>query len=379
MLTIRYVKVEGAGIKDGSSWKDASDNIQKMIDSSEAGDQIWIASGTYFTGFQMKDGVNVYGSFLGDENNINARPIGNSSPHWDFKTPTVLNGATLFQYHNFSNKTICDGITIANATWSVEIKKNGQLTNCIVKGNKTELINGLNPCGGGIFNKGGTVDNCKVMENTNNSVSGGGGIYNYEGIVSNCIISGNKSNTGNGGGIYNYRGSIINCVISENTASCFSSAACGGGIYNDGGSIIGCTIIKNTAVSPIGYSSSGGGIYCTDSSNSIVSDCAVINNKTMNNVQSGNGGGIFRGKVTRCVLIENNSGSGGGLFQCIADNCLILNNNAAIYGGGIFEGISTNCTVIDNTVNYSDGGICTGIVSNCFFTVEQFQSNLMKK
>jgi len=368
MSTIRYVKVEGSGIKDGSSWADASDNIQKMIDKSETGDQVWIAFGTYSTGFQMKDGVNVYGSFFGNENSISARSTGNSFLHWDFKTPTVLNGAFLFQYNGFTVETVCDGIVITNSAWSVEIKKNGKLVNCIVSGSKTELINGINPCGGGIFNAGGAIVNCKITGNTNNAVSGGGGIYNYEGIVRNCTISGNKTNTGKGGGIYNYRGSVINCVINKNIVSCSSSAACGGGIYNDGGSVIGCIVIKNTAVSPVGYSSSGGGIYCSDSSNSLVRDCAVRNNKTMNEVQSGNGGGIFRGKVTHCILTGNSSGSGGGLFQCIADNCLILNNNAAIYGGGVFEGTTVNSTVAGNTANYSDGGIYNGTNVNCIFT-----------
>ncbi|MBK8705753.1 MAG: hypothetical protein IPN33_20795 [Saprospiraceae bacterium] len=67
--TIRYVKQGGAG--DGSSWTNASGDLQAMINASGAGDQVWVAAGTYkptsgsnrTISFVMKNGVAIYGGF----------------------------------------------------------------------------------------------------------------------------------------------------------------------------------------------------------------------------------------------------------------------------------------------------------------------------
>ncbi len=46
--TIRYVVQGGAGTKDGSSWANASSDLQAMINFSAANDQVWVAKGTYY-------------------------------------------------------------------------------------------------------------------------------------------------------------------------------------------------------------------------------------------------------------------------------------------------------------------------------------------
>ncbi|MEO5966998.1 MAG: hypothetical protein ABIP69_01955, partial [Ferruginibacter sp.] len=48
--TIRYVTQNGTG--NGSSWLNASGNLQLMINSSVAGDQVWVAGGTYKTAYR---------------------------------------------------------------------------------------------------------------------------------------------------------------------------------------------------------------------------------------------------------------------------------------------------------------------------------------
>jgi predicted outer membrane repeat protein len=88
--TIKYVTVNGAGLKDGSSWSNASDNLQKTISSSTAGTQIWIASGTYKpkvalapnnnpqdrnNTFGLKKDVKLYGGFSGNETSLSQRNI----------------------------------------------------------------------------------------------------------------------------------------------------------------------------------------------------------------------------------------------------------------------------------------------------------------
>jgi hypothetical protein len=83
--TIRYVKPTGSGI--GNSWANASNDLQLMINQSSAGDEIWVAAGTYIrirrmdnlgvisygnrqNAFVAKSGVKIYGGFVGTETAI---------------------------------------------------------------------------------------------------------------------------------------------------------------------------------------------------------------------------------------------------------------------------------------------------------------------
>eukprot|EP01132_Coremiostelium_polycephalum_P017802 gene17802-21277_t len=82
--TIRYVKPVATGTGAGTSWTNASDDLQATLNNSAAGDQIWVAGGTYKpnrkadalnTGtpydnnnaFILKADVKVYGGFAGTE------------------------------------------------------------------------------------------------------------------------------------------------------------------------------------------------------------------------------------------------------------------------------------------------------------------------
>ncbi len=67
----RYVSPGGTG--DGSSWAQATNDLQAAIDASENGDEIWVAAGSYkptaliksnkptSKAFILKDGVSLYG------------------------------------------------------------------------------------------------------------------------------------------------------------------------------------------------------------------------------------------------------------------------------------------------------------------------------
>src|SRR5690606_26465970 len=74
-----YVKAGADETGDGTSWENAFPDLQDALEEAVEGDQIWIAAGTYVpTGngsvdnerlvhFRMKDGVEIYGGFAGDE------------------------------------------------------------------------------------------------------------------------------------------------------------------------------------------------------------------------------------------------------------------------------------------------------------------------
>ena len=379
---IRYVKPGGTG--DGSSWTNASGNIQAMINASTVGDQVWIAGGTYSltATLEMKNGVNVYGSFAGDETSP-AERLPNKTVYpwpdaWVFDNPTILDGQkarrVLYQPAAFTVETVFDGLTITNGNSyhsssatsgsGAYIQTKGKLINCIVKDNKYDAY--PNVSGGSAF---------------------GGGVYNFGGTISKCLITGNQIATSawqfpqtvQGGGIYNAGGIVTECTISGNTAKNESSSSnCtstyGGGIYNAGGTITRCTVSGNTVSIPNNSAYAfayGGGIACSSTALGIISECTVEDNVTGG---PGEGAGIYNGKVRACKITGNKtstfsgvSGKGGGLSQCIADNCLILGNKANTEGGGIYEGETYNCTVVYNSATVKGGGLYGGKATNSIF------------
>ncbi|MCA9439084.1 MAG: DUF1565 domain-containing protein, partial [Candidatus Omnitrophica bacterium] len=52
---------------DGLSWESALISIGGALSGASAGDDIWVASGTYNESIQMVTGVSLYGGFAGTE------------------------------------------------------------------------------------------------------------------------------------------------------------------------------------------------------------------------------------------------------------------------------------------------------------------------
>ena len=344
--TIRYVKTAAQGTGNGTSWANASSNIQAMIDtvSARGGGQVWIAGGTYSitTTLTMKDSVNIYGSFAGNETKIADR-LKSGTEAWEFANPTVLDGLNarlvLDQPSDFAKETVFDGLTITkglsnNGGGGVCMLGNAVLTNSVIC-NNVNISTGR--AGGGIRNSAGKVSHCLVRGNT--AYAGGGIFLTDGGIVSHCTVSDNTSTsyTG-GGGIYISNGTVSHCIISNNTVSCSSGTPKGGGI-----------IVYGTSFT--------------------VSDCVIENNRVLvNNVRGGEGGGVHGGTLIRCVIKGNSAGEGGGLYNSNAKNCLIINNTAT-NGGGYYATSNTysttNCTYYGNTATTSGGGVYAGTHTNC--------------
>ena len=117
---IRYVKQGGTG--DGTSWANASGDLQKMIDdlaTVDAPGEVWVAKGEYrpttqiiegvqyAASFRMRDGIYVYGGFAGTEPSKAKREKG--SMPWSYTNETVLLGA------DYENNTAA----WANNQWNV--------------------------------------------------------------------------------------------------------------------------------------------------------------------------------------------------------------------------------------------------------------------
>lgn len=109
---IRYVKPKKVGTGDGSSWENATNDIQGAINdlAEKAPDEkgeVWVAAGTYVvkdriltddtsapTSLLMKNGISVYGAFEGNEKSRSDRikKAKNLKP-WGWQQESIIRGA----------------------------------------------------------------------------------------------------------------------------------------------------------------------------------------------------------------------------------------------------------------------------------------------
>ncbi|MCH8853861.1 MAG: hypothetical protein IID41_14590 [Planctomycetes bacterium] len=351
--TVWYVDDDGDPANGCTSWEDACPELQTALSLTEAGDQIWVATGTYtpdydvgtgkHTGdreatFQLISGVAVYGGFDGTEKTLEDRAglfdltiftgdlLSNDGP--DF-TNNDENSYHVVTGSGTDDTAILDGfgITAGNAN--------------------AGLPDGL---GGGMLNMSGspTVRNCKFVENF---ASAGGGMANWPSAhahVENCMFLRNSAGNFGGGMANNFSSNVTvrHCLFLENEAPIFA----GGGLVSANGSqstVVECEFIRNAALL-------GGGAV------SAMSDDEFIN----------------------CLFLENVAEAAGGALQ-VRNNghvaligCLLSGNRASTIGGAVVavDGNTTlkNCTISQNTMLNTTGGgglhaltLANLAVSNC--------------
>ncbi len=339
---IRYVTESGAGSMDGSSWTNAypGTSLQIAIDASIAGDEVWVACGTYkpTTGtnrtiaFSMKNSVNIYGSFLGTETSLTERTF-TCGPCSILSGEIGIAGNTDNSYKVIRNQglnltALLDGFVIRDGH----------------DDRPATLTEGL---GGGICNVG----------------SGAGGICSP--TIRNCVITNNRAefgagifNDGYGGG--NASPSILHCIIINNTAT-----GGGGGIDNFGLSgnaspeIINCVITHNTATD------AAGGMYCWGGSGGSASPLILHSVIANNTVTSGFGGGIIADRS------NNGAGGGGGSgnVTIVVINCIIRGNSANTgpqfytYESAVFMGTYSNIDTVGQFAPHISQGTNTGNIN----------------
>ena len=117
-----YVKPDG--MQSGSSWRLASGDLQSTIEKASAGDNIYVAVGTYSGGFVMKEGVQVKGGYTANINDPTERY--NLTETTDPAKQSILDGGgvqrVLTQYASFSIPTAWEGFVVQNGCTSFEYK-----------------------------------------------------------------------------------------------------------------------------------------------------------------------------------------------------------------------------------------------------------------
>jgi parallel beta-helix repeat protein len=125
-----YVK-KGTATQDGNSWETAYHSIQAGVnDAFATGEDVWVAQGTYVENITMKNGVSIYGGYLGS---------GTTSDIALYETIVDGSGSTVV---TGANSAAIDGFTIRNGSTGVNItsKSGAVVTRNKVQGNATGIF-----------------------------------------------------------------------------------------------------------------------------------------------------------------------------------------------------------------------------------------------
>ncbi|QGZ91060.1 cadherin domain-containing protein [Microcystis aeruginosa] len=326
-MAILYVKSGSTG--NGSAWNNAYGSLQSAITAAQAGDEIWVAAGTYkpTTGtdrtasFTLKNNVAIYGGFAGTETALNQRNIANNI--------TILSGEI-------------GAAGIADNSYHV-ISATGTISTPL--GNSS-ILDGFTITGG---NANGTTGN----------QDDGGGMYVSGASPTLRNITFRDNNGTNGGALYNENGSnpVLTDVLFE-----YNTATRGAAIYDDLSSpqITNGTFRLNTAIND------GGAIYNTSSSNPTIVDSVF----SRNSANTGSGGAIFSNlsnpNLINSTLSGNVAVTGGALHNvsssvALRNSILWGNQDSSSTGNQVNNGSGGSVTVANSIIQ---GGGFTGATDN---------------
>lgn len=338
-----YVNASATGNSNGLSWTNAMTDLQAALSIVIYGDEIWVAAGQYkptttadrTVSFELRDGVNIYGGFIGNETAIDQRDIASS--------PTTLNGdigqvgsSSDNSYHvvfgeNITTSIVLDGFRVING-------------NSNSRGGGLYLTDAL---GGPVF-----VRNCFFF--SNDAYNYGGAIYLAAAnlTIENCEFVSNTSDNGGAINNGNNNGGISSLTIRDSQFR-GNSAYQGACLYNT-------LSYQDLLIDRCTFTNNNSDISIIDIDD--FDSARLVNSYIIGNTVDG---------FSSEVLYINSFGSSGGDAQLI--NCTIA-NNYNVYVNTIQQEIIrldetdyvvANCIIYGNTP-YNGRQLRNGpIVSDC--------------
>lgn len=339
---IRYVKPQKEGTGDGSTWNDATDDIQWAINDlaekapGEKG-EVWVAAGTYAVkdrilndasapvSLLMKNGISVYGAFKGTEKRRSERiEESKDLKPWGWKQESIIRGAEFkgSDDANWSNNDEARNIQNSGSyhvVWFAPLPGGNAFTDEVylegftIEGgkfhdtNKAEYAPG---CGAGVYinDPSARMRYCTVrfcnpgMKESGTIKPRGGGIYCQNGQTEGNLVY--DCSAYQGGGIYIDEAGFITRSMVTNC-----SAYQGAGVYLNGDAtkpekayyqILATSVISNNT------STRNGAVYLDG--HGLVINNTIVNNYTTNTSDaadelSSNTGGVY---IKKKGLLANN-------------------------------------------------------------------------
>ena len=398
-----FVNQNANGANNGSSWADAYTDLKTALESAEAGDEIWVAEGTYkpaapggnsTSTFLIDKNLKLYGGFAGAECNLSERDI--------VLHPTILSGDlngddVLDDFVTNRGDNVMTVMTVTAAVTNETVVDGFTISNGHADGTQFNQ-QGL---GGAVYSNGSP--HFKQCSFTQNYAFFSGGAFQQnatsgEGLfLEDCFFEKNLANYGAGARMDDTKFLVDNCTFQNNTTFDGTYQANTGGlsIVNSSGTVRKCFFIDNQAFEYSGgmsiWNPSG-----TGNSEVEVLDCTFTGNSS----NSGVGGLSFLSfgnnttyTAKRCTFIGNSSPNGGGIsISCnnasnntsfLVDSCSFSQNIVEFAGSAIATRLAgknvkvevknslftANGTNGEAAVDFwgTDGGTGTAIMDNCVF------------
>jgi hypothetical protein len=354
---IRYVKQDGTG--DGSSWANASGDIQAMLNATGV-EEVWVAAGTYKpnrkaeateiitpndrdNAFVLRANVKLYGGFAGTETALSQR-------NWN-TNETKLNG-------DFNGDDVYDASGMLTANGS----ENAYHVVVAAGSLGTARIDGFTLQGGYANNNSNILVNGVNVTRDN---AGGLAVYTSSPDIANCVFTGNTATWGAGLCInFSSSPNVSNCTFKSNTGNY------GGGILianSSSSRIDNCNFTENK-------SDWGGGLLQNTNSSSTITNCKFTDNT---GTTAAGGIGVANSsssEIDHCTFTGNKSQWGGGLnmytnsYSTVTNSRFINNTASPYYGGGMYNFDNTtantdkiiNCVFEGNTAKEGGGYMSSG-------------------
>ena len=330
---IRYVMETAKGTGDGTSWANASGDLQKMIDelaTIDAPGEVWVAAGTYrpttqiiegvqyAASFRMRDGIDVYGGFDDEypEDSKSKRKKG--SMPWSYTNETVLLGA------DYENNTAA----WANNQWNVTSSSRHVVWFAPMSGEEDfKSVTVLD----GVTIKGGAANGGEGLADF--ATDKGGGVYmGLNATLQNSIVTENTSK-GNGGGVYVNAGRVVSSLIYNNSA-----ATDGGGVFVSGAGLVLRSMITDNSAK------NGAGVYLDKNNDEYPEEYLILSTSVISNNTALENGAVYcnaGGVLLQNTIVNNdcpssvdasnpNSSQTGGLYinkYAFVINSVLWNNS----------------------------------------------------
>ena len=339
---IRYVKPQKEGKGDGTSWDDATDDIQWAINNlaenapGEKG-EVWVATGTYVVkdrilndasapvSLLMKNGISVYGAFKGTEKRRSERiEESKGLKPWGWKQESIIRGAEFKGSDDANWNNNDEAWNIQNSgsyhvVWFAPLPGENAFTDEVylegftIEGGKFHDTNKAEyapDCGAGVYinDPSARMRYCTVrfcnpgMKESGTIKPRGGGIYCKNGQTEGNLVY--DCSAYQGGGIYIDEAGFITRSMVTNC-----SAYQGAGVYLNGDAnnsekayyqILATSVISNNT------STRNGAVYLDG--HGLVINNTIVNNYTNNTSDpadklSSNTGGVY---IKEKGLLANN-------------------------------------------------------------------------
>lgn len=337
-----------SGLNDGSSWSDAyqgPDGLRLALSAAVSGDQIFVAQGTYqptqttarSAAFALKNGVEIYGGFLGGETSPGQRPVGGAQATILSGDLAGNDGSNLFtdnSYHLITtagtNETaVLDGFTITGGNANSGSSNNDRGGGILCVGSVRPTIRNChfvaNRCtfGGGagyINGAAPSFTDCSFIDNVGGSFGGafdmaGAGQVRFE----RCWFQGNTANRAGALEIFTSNGPLVlNCVFVDNTATGGSG---GGGLWLGSG---GSAQVRNSTIVGNSSPSQAAGAGLRNQGTSVqISNCIFWDNEGPGGSQT-SANQVSGAAVTYCIV----EGGATGVGNSAADPAFVDGANA---------------------------------------------------